>query len=625
MLIVTVRSGKRCCPLDNNRQTLIDFADQYLAPYQIKSCGAEEKLIPELCPLCHGGSHNKDKHTFCLFLNNGTFVCKRGSCGRHGRVEELAKELANTDIVLVRSASASSDRKQYVLPSSPVFDPTEQIYQYFKLRKISRETIDKLKIGSDMAGNIVFRFYRDGEEVFRKYRIPRKIQPEEKRQKEWQDSGTQPILWNMDECVFNQPLCITEGMIDALSLYESGITNVVSVPSGCSNDAWISNCWNWLDKFKTIVLFGDSDMPGRQAVDTWSKKLGEYRCLIVRDYPQIPNTDPIKYCKDANEVLYRFGESKIIEMVEDAEEIRMRGLIDVGDIVPYDPTTIPRISSGIPTLDQCIGGFMEGSLVVVSGMSGGGKSTITGQFMLSAIQNGHKVCAYSGELSKEKFLSWLCFQAAGPNYVTVKHDNFLNKNVPFVPPEIQQRIQNWMRGKIFLYDNKEIFQKTKAESIIEMFTLAVRRNGCDFYVVDNLMSSLCEEEEEYKAQTKFINALKAFAEKYRVSVICVAHPRKQKTGVPMGKFDVAGSANIVNMSDSTIVIERPDIKILKSRDSGTEMKIECVYLPDCRRIYEASVGDLSNYSWDKTGLEPLTQRACDLPEYLPQLSQQQPF
>ena len=104
--------------------------------------------------------------------------------------------------------------------------------------------------------------------------------------------------------------------------------------------------------------------------------------------------------------------------------------------------------------------------------------------MLSAIENGHRVCAYSGELSKEKFLSWLSFQCAGPKYVTIKYDNFLKKNIPYVPPDVQQRIQQYMKGKIFLYDNKEIFQKTQAESIIEMFTLAVRRHSCDFFVVD---------------------------------------------------------------------------------------------------------------------------------------------
>ena len=608
----------------NQRQILIDFADQYLAPYQIKSSGTDEKIIPDVCPLCHGGSHGKDKHTFALFTN-GVFVCKRGSCGRHGRFEELAKELANEDIHLNRSGFAKKSEKQYVLPSSEVFPPTEEIYKYFELRKISRETVDKLKIGSDKNGNIVFRFYWNGEEIFRKYRHPRKAGPNE--QKEWQDSGTQSILYNMDGTVFSQPLCITEGMLDMLSLYEAGITNVVSVPSGCSNMDWVQNCWQFLERFKTVILFGDSDQPGRQAVETWAKKLGEYRCLIVRDYPQIPGTDPPQYCKDANEILYRFGESVLIEMVESAEDIKMRGLINVGDIVPYDPTTIPRISSGIPTLDQCIGGFMEGSLVVVSGLSGGGKSTISGQFALSAIETGHRVAVYSGELSKEKFLLWLSFQCAGPDYVTYKYDSFLHKNVPYVPPEVVQRIQRYLDNKMFLYDNKEIFQKTVAESIIDMFTIAVRRHACDFFVVDNLMISLCEEEEELKAQTKFIVALKHFAEKYRVAVICIAHPRKMKTGMTMGKFDVAGSANIVNMSDATIVIERPDIRVLKSRDSGTEMTVQCVYLPDCRRIYEASVGDLSNYSWDKTDLTPLSKRACDLPEYEPQLSQldRQPF
>lgn len=466
----------------DQRQKLIDFADLHFGEYSIKTSGTDEKLIPELCPLCHGGSHGKDKRTFVLFLNNATFVCKRGSCGRHGRFEELAKELANEDVKLNRTGFTKKSEKQYVLPSSEVFPPTEEIYKYFELRKISRGTVDKLKIGSDKNGNIVFRFYWNGEEIFRKYRPPHKVGPNE--QKEWQDSGTQSILFNMDEVVFSQPLVITEGMLDAMSLYEAGIRNVVSVPSGCSNMDWIQNCWQFLDKVRTFILFGDSDLPGRQAVETWAKKLGEYRCLIVRDYPQIPGTDPPKYCKDANEILYRFGESMLIEMVESAEDIQMRGLIDVGDIIPYDPTTIPRISSGIPTLDQCIGGFMEGGVSILSGVSGGGKSTLANQFILSAIESGHCVCAYSGELTKEKFLNWLSMSACGSEFMGLKYDNFLNKNVPFIPAEVQQRIQAWLKSKLFLYDNKEVFTKSQSESILDMFALAARRNNCSLFVVD---------------------------------------------------------------------------------------------------------------------------------------------
>ena len=367
MLIVTVRSGKRCCPLDNNRQTLIDFADQYLAPYQIKSCGAEEKLIPELCPLCHGGSHNKDKHTFCLFLNNGTFVCKRGSCGRHGRVEELAKELANTDIKLVRQARTNKSEKQFVAPSSDVFPPTEEIYRYFESRKISRQTVDAMKVGSNFEGNIVFRFFWDGEDVYHKYRIPRKIGPNGR--KEWKDSGTKAILYNMDGVVFSQPLILCEGECDALALYEAGLTNVVSVPCGVDNNDWITYCWDWLEKFHTIIIFGDNDAPGRRGVENWTKKLGEYRVLIVRDYPEIPETG--QFCKDANEILQKFGPDAIRKAVENAKPTMLPQVLDLADVKYESATRDERMPTGLIQLDENLGGGLAfGFLDILTGKRG---------------------------------------------------------------------------------------------------------------------------------------------------------------------------------------------------------------------------------------------------------------
>ncbi|MBQ1508869.1 MAG: toprim domain-containing protein, partial [Erysipelotrichaceae bacterium] len=256
----------------SSRQSLIEFSDLYLAPYSIKTSGNDEKLIPDYCPFCHGGSNNKDKHTFCLFLNNGAFVCKRGACARHGRFDELSKELSGKEIKLSNTGISKKSDKQFVLPSSEVFPPTEQVYKYFETRKISRETVDAMKIGADKDGNIVFRFFWNGEEVFRKYRKPQKPGPKER--KEWQDPGTKAILYNMDNVVFSQPLVITEGMIDMLSLYEAGITNAVSVPSGCDNNDWITYCYDWLEKFHTIILFGDNDPPGHRAIENWTKKLG---------------------------------------------------------------------------------------------------------------------------------------------------------------------------------------------------------------------------------------------------------------------------------------------------------------------------------------------------------------
>lgn len=613
---------------EQSRQRMIDFADQYLAPYQLKQFGADDKLIPELCPLCHGGSSGKDKRTFALFLNNGTFVCKRGSCGRHGRFEELAKELSGQELHVARQGFQKKSDKQYVLPSIEVFPPTIEIYQYFEKRGISAATVDAFKIGSDKEGNIVFRFFLNGEDVYHKFRIPRKPQTQaEIKRKEWQESGTKPILFNMDNVVFSQPLVITEGQCDAMALYEAGITNVVSVPSGCDNNDWITICWDWLEKFQTIILFGDNDAPGRKAVDTWLKKLGEYRCLVVRNYPTI-NENSTQECKDANEVLVRLGESALIEMVESADEVETKGLIKLSSVIPSDPTKTNRIKTMIPDLDKAFGGLKEGGVTVLTGASGNGKSTLSGLLMLNAIEQGYKVCAYSGELPKEDFQEWINLQAAGSEWIGLKWDPIAGTNVPYVPLEVQKRIMEWYDPYFYLYNNDEPFIDVKqADAILQVFTMAARKDECKLFLVDNLMTTTADSDEEFRSQAVFVNAIKQFARHYNAHVLIVAHARKTKSGEQIQKSDVSGSSAIINLADGAIVSERPDLRILKNRKWGYQRTVTCCYCGDSRRIYQADAGDLNKFSWDKTGLTPPRVLANSLPEYGIQMSetQRQPF
>ena len=187
--------------------------------------------------------------------------------------------------------------------------------------------------------------------------------------------GTQPILFGMDMCSFTRPLIITEGQLDAMSLYEAGETNVVSVPSGADNLDWIEACWPWLEQFKTIILFGDNDPPGRKMVNAVAKRLDESRCLIVDEYPLRPDGAE---CKDANEVLYFCGDLVLLETLEKAKPVPLKGLIQLSDVTPYDPTTVPRIATMIPELDAILGGLMEGGITVFTGKSGQGKSTLGG-------------------------------------------------------------------------------------------------------------------------------------------------------------------------------------------------------------------------------------------------------
>lgn len=273
----------------NITQQITAFADRHLQPYTIRG----DELIPERCPICHGGENN-DRYTFALNLTEGVYVCKRGSCGARGRFEDLAGRFGER-AELIRPAARIS--RQYSLPSVPLRPLTDAIVRYFDRRKISRDTLQAFGVSADDAGNIVFPFYRNAELIFVKFRAPRK--PQGRERKEWQEPGARPILFGMDMCSFSQPLIITEGQIDAMSLYECGARNVVSVPCGCSNLDWIDHCWDWLERFQSIVLFGDSDEPGRKMVREVVRRLDEARCSIVEEYPLRPDGEP---CKDANEI-----------------------------------------------------------------------------------------------------------------------------------------------------------------------------------------------------------------------------------------------------------------------------------------------------------------------------------
>ena len=78
----------------------------------------------------------------------------------------------------------------------------------------------------------------------------------------------------------------------------------MSVPAGCENLKWVEECWDWLDQFNEIIIFGDNDVPGRRMVSQLSKRLGESRCRIVEQYP-LDNEG--RECKDANEILVELG------------------------------------------------------------------------------------------------------------------------------------------------------------------------------------------------------------------------------------------------------------------------------------------------------------------------------
>ncbi len=570
-----------------------EFARAHLGEF--KQHGNE--IVPKYCPFCQGGP-NKDKNSFALNVAKMTYNCKRGSCAEQGHFTQLCKRFG---VEADREPGYENYRpvpKVYKKPETVIETPRQKVESYLKLRGFSPSTWERRRVG-EAAGNICFPYYEDSKVVLVKFRKPEKYTGH--GQKAWRETGGKDILWGMDLCDPQKPLVITEGEFDTLALDEAGIFNAVSVPSGAASMEWIENCWDWLEQFSKIIIWGDADDPGREMVRKVVLKLGEWRCFLV---------DSGRH-KDANEALAREGKEKTAAYVAQAKPIPIQGLIDLADVTPVDISNIARVRSGIPGLDQEIGGFLMGELSVWTGKSGQGKSTLLGQLLLESIHQDYGVCAYSGELRADRFQYWTNLQAAGPNYIEQYFDTVKKRPVGYVPKPISSQIREWYRGKFWLYDNNILSSSPEESGIIKLFTYAARRYDCKVFLVDNLMTSRFEggksDSDYYRAQSTFVGDLVHFAKAYNAHVHLVAHPRKTQGKVD--KESVSGSGDISNRADNVFSVERAEIgapinttvSILKNRSEGIQnVEIGLLFDVDCKRLWQPSdaAGMTKLYGWE---------------------------
>ena len=571
---------------------IFDFAHRYLDPFKIKG----DEIVPDLCPFCHGGEH-RDKYSFALNKDNGTYNCKRGSCGKQGTFWQLCKDFGET-ADRDETGNTYKPKAMYKKPETKIEKPTDAAEKYLAMRKISRATMDAYGVGCDIKGNIVFPYTENGELVFVKFRPSHKIEKGEP--KAWRETDTKPVLFGMDLCDPQYPLCIYEGEVDAMSGHEAGIPNSVSVPSGAEDLTWLDTCWDWLKQFKAIYLYGDNDGPGRIMIQKLIPRLADYRIFIVQHD-----------CKDANELLYRSGPAAVKAAYDTTKEISVYGLIDLADVTPIDIRHIQRSLSGIQELDRMTGGFLMSDLSIWTGRRGEGKSTILGQLMLEAVDQGEKVCAYSGELRADRFQHWIDLQAAGRDHVTKYHDDILDKDLCYVDHEITERIKAWYREKFWLYDNT-IAQADEAKSILKIFEYAVKRYNCRVFMIDNLMTCRYSTESDnnfYRMQSNLVGLFIEFAKRYEVHVHLVAHPRK--TSGVLENDDVSGSGDITNRADNVFSLERLNekdraahgcdvaLKVLKSRAEGITGQVGLNYDKISRRLYLPSKGNTKVFGWER--------------------------
>lgn len=497
----------------------------------------------KICPYCRGG-RKPDKNTFSINIQNGAFNCKRGSCNAHGWITDLVKDFdffslgtQIDDYYLRRERFARFVRRK--------IDTKDRAVKYMLSRGIPEEVTRKYEITvrKDNSDVLVFPFIDNNNDLwFVKYRniAYTKDSP---GSKEWCEKDRKPILFGMNHCNFeNHTLVMTEGQIDSLSCTAAGIENAVSVPLGKNGFTWIPYCFNFLGRFNELIIFGDYE----------NGKISLLEEMKTRFHGVIKHVRPEDYldCKDANEILLKYGKEQIVKCIEQAVCVPVPGLKKISDVQRVQLSSLDKMRTGIALLDkECT--FYFGELIVLTGPAGDGKSTLASQWATMAIDQGYPAVIYSGEMPSWLVKNWLDMQIAGRHNLNAYND---------IEEETYKQILEWpMYQQLYIYDAED--DSDNQEKFFDVLIKGIQQYGIRFMVIDNLMTAMDNENnlELNEAQTVFTKKLADIAQNHNVIIVLVVHPRKNKGGF-FSNDDVAGSSNITNRAHKIIKYSRPNTK-----------------------------------------------------------------
>lgn len=557
-----------------------------------------DELFFQYCPYCHGGQ-SRDKNTFSVNLQTGTFHCFRSSCGRSGHFVELARDFGYQ----LDFGENWREKKFKRLPQKEITvrDPA---VEWLKTRGISEEITRLYHITTRKKDKsvLVFPFYNENHVLeFVKYRNtdPQRIKD---HGKEFCEKDTKPILFGMDHCRGFDQLVITEGQIDSLTLAECGVRNAVSVPTGCKGFTFLNYIWDWITKFSEVVVFGDHENGRITLLDELQRKL-PIKVKAVREEDYLGE-------KDANDIYQKYGRQAILTAVENAQVVPVKCVKRLSDVKSVDLSALPKIRTGLQELDQIIGGFYFGQVILLTGRRGEGKSTFLSQLAVEAIDKDYPVFLYSGELADYHVKNWMDLQSAGPDHIII-HQNKYEQESFSLDNDTIEKINRWYGDRAYIFDNTVLdADMEETESLTKTIESSIQRYGIKMVCIDNLMTAMdaMPGEDFYQAQSQFVKQLKKLAVKYDVVVILVAHPRKTKEAI--SNDDVSGSSDITNRVDVVLSYSRDEnnsgwdgtLSVLKNRLTGKltpkGQEIKLLYSGKSKRIRPASSDERKVYGWE---------------------------
>lgn len=507
--------------------------------------------VKTYCPQCRELRHNKRDKSLSVNLNDGVWNCHY--CGWSGRLEFTEEEKREWARQQEHSLPNGTEHKEYRKPKPrKQSGMSDKALAWFAGRGISKATIDGMRVTEGLEfmpqhnkemNTIQFNYYKEGELVNTKFRTGDKCFK--------MCQGAELLPYNID-AIRDTPECIiTEGEMDALSFWEVGRHDVVSVPNGANaNLTYLDEYIEFYFENKTtIFVASDTDTKGLLLRNELVRRFGAERCRLV-SYGE--------GCKDANEHLMKYGKESLLECLANAQEIKVEGIFSVSDFEQsldaiFEHGMQRGVTIGHDNFDSLIS-FETKRLCVVTGIPGSGKSEFIDEIAERLnIRYGWRFAYFSPEnMPLAYHASKLIEKFTGKHF---KRDT--------LPYQEYEQVKKRLESDFFFIMPHDDF---RVDTILERAKFLVRRRGIKALVIDPY--NRLENEQGNRNETQYISQLldrlTNFSQQNDLLTILMAHPTKMQRNkdgqieVPT-LYDISGSAHFYNKCDFGIIVHRDRI------------------------------------------------------------------
>jgi len=507
--------------------------------------------VKTTCPKCSHQRKKKSDQCLAVDIDQGLYNCHH--CGWSGNVKFEKK-------------------KEYIKPPKVSADVNERVLEWFASRGITEPSVAHWKIGESLEYMpqvqkkrrcINFNYFRDNELINVKYRDA------EKNFK--LVSGAELIFYGIDNLKDTKRCYIVEGEMDALSLHEAGLYSVCSVPNGASKGTqkleYLDNCYEYFKDKEEIILCTDNDDAGLQLRNELARRFGSYRCKYV-DFSDF---------KDANEVLVHKGAETLRNIIKNAKNFPLEGVLNLDNIwnnvLSFNENGIKNYSLGLGESDNYLKIAM-GEWSIVSGIPNSGKSDIVDQILCNLATKHDFRCAM---FSPESF----------PYEGHIKRiaNKLNNKNCD---SDDLNNTKDFIEEHFFWI--KIDLENLTLKGILDAFRDLVFQKGINVCVIDpwNMLDHSAQRDFSYIG--RILSEITQFCQQTKTHLFLVAHPRKIESVEGVYKkptlYDISGSADFFNKAYNGIIVYRCIGQKTKYKSDAVR-----VYIEKVKRKENGQLGD----------------------------------